>query len=116
MRSFKFRSWDIETKEMSYDFLNKHWFKVAVESPYMLLMQYTGLKNIYEGDVLDCLYPERGEHGDIMDYSNYTGVVVWDESTYKFVLKCSLGNEYLEHLLRPTVIGNIYENPELLEV
>jgi uncharacterized phage protein (TIGR01671 family) len=85
-------------------------------SEQYILMQYTGLKDIYEGDILDCLYPERGEHGDVFDYSNYKGVVVWDKSTYKFVLKCTLGNEYLEHLLRPSVIGNIYENPSLLEV
>lgn len=42
-REIKFRAWDKETKEMSYDFLSKNWLKVCIESPYIELMQYTGL-------------------------------------------------------------------------
>lgn len=46
MEEVKLRAWDTETKEMSYDFLSKNWLRVAVESPYVKLMQYTGLKDI----------------------------------------------------------------------
>lgn len=119
-REIKFRAWDGTEMYTPIIGQNGEIFRSyrSVEdfdyAPHDDVMQYTGLKDIYEGDILDCLYPERGEHGDIIDYSNYKGVVVWDESTYKFILKCTLGNEYLEHLLRPSVIGNIFETPELI--
>ncbi len=61
---YKFRAWDTETKEMSYDFLSKNWLRVCVESPYVELMQWTGLNDskgvpIYEGDIVKYTSKER---------------------------------------------------------
>lgn len=79
------------------------------------LMQYTGLKDvhgkeIYEGDVVNTIY----------DGELFTGVVVYDESELGF--KATNGKEnygsnfqYLPCCEEVEIIGNIYENPELLK-
>lgn len=110
-REIKFRSWDTETKEMSYDFLNKHWLMVCIESPYVELMQYTGLKDkndkdIYEGDLLriTCDFEHRK---DVVTDS----VEFWNGS---FCCNDWLFYELIENGAKETqeweVIGNIYEN------
>lgn len=78
-------------------------------------LQYTGLldKNgneIFEGDVVDTIY----------DGKLFTGVVVYDESELDF--KATNGKEnygsnfqYLPCCEEVEVIGNLYENPELLK-
>ena len=83
------------------------------ENQEIEIMQYTGLKDkngveIYEGDI--CL-EEDGEKSIIVFYANG-----WCMDMSKFYPLCKegwcesiLGNPILE------VIGNIHENPELLE-
>lgn len=78
--------------------------------------QYIGLKDkngkgIYEGDIVDTTY----------DGSTFVGVVVYDLSELDF--KATDGKEhyrqnfqYLPRCDEIEIIGNIYENPELLEV
>ena len=109
MRDIKFRAYDTETKEMSYDFLDNAWLKVAIHSPYVELMQYTGLKDrngreIYEGDIVQ----HREENGTI-EYHSETAMFVVEFDTwitdFDHINGCDL-----------EVIGNVYANPELLEV
>lgn len=75
--------------------------------------QFTGIKDengkkIYEGDLVQ-----------VLDYASWEGLykVVWDEESLMYVLEDAYGDKEkmceFEHYL---VRGNIYENPELLEV
>ena len=115
----EFRAWDLEDKGM-FDVLEinlsgQHvtYFDGAPrdrEYPEeIVLMQYTGLKDkngkeIYEGDILN---------GDFPD------VVFWDNDRGQWGLRNSENpDDTLWEIKRdnnPEIIGNIYENPELLE-
>ena len=126
-REIKFRVWNKERKEMwSMDNL----LDVDGTTPFQdilrnlngekdiwKLMQFTGLldkngKEIYEGDILDW--------GD-----NFPSVVIWSKlaggETPGFELEEKGDYEYpIYHTLSAytnpfEVIGNIYENPELLK-
>lgn len=130
MRIIRFRAWEIDTKKMlSWEELDKldkegilHLFDVLSE-PHnygVIPLQFTGIKDkngkeIYQGDIVkicgaDC--PEDAED------EKHIMVVKWDKqggyiSEYNcgFEFDPLIGNEDLEM----EIIGNIYENPDLLK-
>lgn len=134
MREIKFRGRRVDTGEWVYGkLLNSNFSSFIVmmvntiggnvisslvyhEVDQESIGQYTGLKDkkgveIYERDVVDTTY--NGEA--------FIGVVVYDMSELDF--KATNGKEnygsnfqYLLCCEEVEVIGNIYENPELLEV
>jgi uncharacterized phage protein (TIGR01671 family) len=124
MREYKFRVWDEEDKKMYYDmcFIPDWGFiKNGYEDcPWTdtfesrIVMQYTELKDndgkeIYESDILE--YKHTGEIV-IVDWDNEIGCYIFDNENEierdVYIGDMSLSNEY-------KIIGNKYENPELLE-
>jgi uncharacterized phage protein (TIGR01671 family) len=103
MREIKFRAWSNETNEMmTHDDLLKgdgYYLGLSGKLNAIILMQYTGLKDkngkeIYEGDII------AKKYGD--SWANV--LVEWDRVGF---LSLNNSNE-------KEVIGDIYQNPELL--
>ena len=100
------------------DGVGKTWFELGNENAE--LMQYTGLKDkngveIYEGDIVRFEAIEwTGNNGDRVEYQ---GVVEYSEEHIAFSYKLPTGLEAIPYeSTNIEVIGNIYENPELLGV
>lgn len=107
-RPIKFRAWDNEQKFMlmpESDVLVISTNGVAIDSEEFAVMQFTGLtdkngKEIYEGDILSA--------GD--EYGPWA--IQWDEKLLMWKVKD--GGMLWALRKDAEVIGNIYENPELL--
>ena len=127
MREIKFRVWEKNLKEIipvyDIDFKNRMINTGILWKTFdeVELMQFTGLKDkngkeIYEGDILR----DHGEEGAFYEYPFYIEYSK-ERGSFDFVDKF----DYYFGIARYTafqiscerveVIGNIYENPELLE-
>jgi len=116
MREIKFRAWDKVNNIILYgaDLYNVHLHLLENNSRFEWL-QYTGLKDknekeIYEGDIVKTVYP---------DYPEKAGTVYFQPTRLNWSVKHSnYTNQDLFIYARPDhsieIIGNIYENPELL--
>lgn len=117
MRELKFRAWGNEHNRycdlvtLIEDSKWVGWIKssgVYLTTTDIVLEQYTGLKDkngkeIYEGDIL------LDDTGEPLEYWRVR--YIWG----KFVGECNLVSEDIFELRGLEVIGNIHENPELLE-
>ena len=82
------------------------------------ICQYTGLKDkngklIWENDVIAYWDTYSTESG--LAEADCVGQVVWDDETMSFQVTNRLSAESYEVLDECSVIGNIFDNPELLE-
>ena len=120
----KFRAWDKEDKRMSYgkteyydDSFGVRFDHFCVGADFEVeFMQSTGLKDkngveIFEGDII------KTKTGTLQSVEYVRASVTKDWSETVAAFKCRQGDEYFYFdLATDEVIGNIYENPELLEV
>lgn len=110
MREIKFRAWDGKRMTTSgIMFNNTNSCLEVPQGSQMKLMQYTGLKDkngkeIYEGDIIN----------SSMRFCAY-GTVVFSEKLGAWVSFVKEHNDILlSELIGVEILGNIYENPELL--
>jgi uncharacterized phage protein (TIGR01671 family) len=116
MRQLKFRAWDSYAEQMYFGGLEllltmgvlniKHRSWQTQQKDSVRLLQYTGLKDkngkeIYEGDVVKTSYKTAYGKLDVVERVIFGGAAFYPVSTRP-------GDTW-------EVIGNIYENPELLK-
>ena len=105
-REIKFRAWNRDDNEPIFDpFESGLRFETLINVPSIILMQYTGLKDsagheIYEGDII-----RTNEAG-------WVGYVVYN--TGEYCLEDNKGGYCGDFSAWREIIGNIYENPELI--
>lgn len=118
MREIKFRAWDREKEEIAkVTSINLEDYEVRMEDeecrrwsapyPYVCkLMQWTGVKDKHEKEIYE---------GDIVKTKEHMGQIIYSKGMFfidvegDYLLPIYNVSEFME------VIGNIYENPELLE-
>lgn len=133
-REIKFRAWDKESSQMIYATdgnLSDFFFDFTSERNLRL---FTRPSEDHEGEYPEerdqemmqytCLKDKNGKEiyeGDIMEWVTQRSVVEWDDyGCFSIAFQASAGSEVLTEILGnyakySLVIGNIYENPELLE-
>ena len=133
MKEIKFRAWSSGRKEMTEVesihfkgnavYLISKYLRLVANLDETELMQFTGLQDcngvdIYEGDIIELWYEICS--GEYREYSD-KGMVCFENGLFK--IKCideqqEYDFDFFHHVDDSTkeVIGNIYENPELLEV
>lgn len=127
MREIKFRAWDLDFKKMwlshdsCFEYLiheNKQQTQQASIVGFMIsdachLMQFTGLKDkngveIYDGDILS----RTSYHAP---NTAIIAIVIWQNGGFILKHHDNLYQLSESNLDNYNVIGNIYENPELLK-
>lgn len=124
-RQLKFRIWDKLTESFIYceddnqqHFIldlngNFHNLQNGSGGDEYVVLQYTGLKDKYDNPIYE---------GDIVKWDNLNYLVEWNDIAYKWQGRCPYYHSYhhptTEHfrdLMNGIVVGNIFENPELLK-
>jgi uncharacterized phage protein (TIGR01671 family) len=135
-REIKFRAWlrkyekMVDVKRINFDVKNVECYLVSKNecnlSEFVFneveLMQYTGIKDkngkqIYEGDIVSEEHPESNHEPFDQIPDSIRGVVKFERGKFIVPAKVNYGVEKrnLHAVKGVAVVGNIYENPELLD-
>ena len=117
MREIRFRAWHETAKQMFFENAQGDVFKWKNEGQPVIIEQFTGLldkngKEVYEGDIV--------KFEDVSGYKDGCASVIWHEDSCGYYLENDDDNIYdtlydFTPSYQMEVIGNIHENPELLE-
>ena len=136
MREIKFRCWDTSTEKMVKPTDVNHSDRCIVrptkqgfrmlngKESHFILMQYTGLedkngKEIYDGDILLYIAKKNSKKGRKKDEKHHWEILwnengQWDMRRKEAKLQMRLGKR-MSQGIDFEIIGNIYQNPELLK-
>jgi len=133
MREIKFRVWAHDKMHYHVFFKrtvqgNNLWFAVNVDRAIALedasVMQFTGLldkcgKEVYEGDILKAWHGAFWNGETEKEENSGVGVVSWQAKELRYRVDIPKGHWWptpeVDGWTRFEVLGNIYENPELLD-
>jgi len=119
MREIKFRAWSIQFDDagkMIYMNPPDGSFKDLVESDKWKVMQFTEIRDsngndIYEGDIIKC----DDKIGEVQyDKQQGTYIILWQPNNEKRKNGCDDLASTFPSIVK-VVIGNIYENPEIIK-
>jgi hypothetical protein len=121
VREIKFRAWNKDEKKMwghdlmhknrlfaLSDFLPHQDFLVIPNGKHIILMQYTGLKDKNGKEIFE---------GDILTNGKFNCQIYWENGQWRWQRLDANDSLYIYLLVNKNkveIIGNIYENPELL--
>ena len=119
-RKIAFRAWDVENEKMiqNYAHISEYgqfytaWTSTDRERKY-IPMQYTGLKDknnkeIFEGDIIEWVNWSNNE-------SKLITIIEYEDDYAAFFFGNWYERSFPETSEEALIIGNIYENPELLD-
>jgi len=133
MREIKFRAWDGERMHPVEQWQNKSWVAVPIPTndgnggvdwhleqrkiDDIQLMQYTGLqdktgRDIFDGDIVECVFATGKEFCKVIEEKG----CFWVSQKGMKYLQTEAHDNLYWHNSECEIIGNIYENPELLNI
>ena len=119
MRELKYRVYIPEFSKLVYfEFNNFDYSDRYLDDPEHPVQQYTGMKDkygkeIYEGDIV--------QYNQNSSYDNMDFIAKWSDDKLGFIFQSNSGEQlvnqtpHLNRFKHLEVVGNIFENPELLK-